>query len=64
MTYTAFYHDAKVEGRIEGRIMEYIAIRREDGMPDETIVSNLMKRFSLSPEEAKAAIKDYEAEKH
>ena len=47
-----------------GRVREYIAVRREDGMPDETIVSNLMKRFNLSAEKAEAAVRNYEVETH
>ena len=47
-----------------GRVREYISVRREDGMPDETIVSNLMKRFDLSAEKAEDAVKNYEVETH
>ena len=47
-----------------GRVREYISVRREDGMPDETIVSNLMKRFDLSAEKAEEAVKNYEVETH
>ena len=66
MTYTAFYHDAivegRAEGRAEGRILEYISIRREEGMSDEAIFSSLKTRFNISEEEAVAAIKGYEDE--
>ena len=47
-----------------GRVREYISVRCEDGMPDETIVSNLMKRFNLSAEKAEAAVRNYEVETH
>ena len=43
----------QIEGRAEGRIVEYIAIRREDGYTDERIRDEIMNRFQLSEEEAK-----------
>ena len=47
-----------------GRIREYFSVRREDGMPDETIISNLIKRFNLSVEKAEAAVKNSEMRKN
>ena len=40
-------------GRQEGRIIEYIDIRREDGYSDEKIINGLMKRFHLTDGQAK-----------
>ena len=47
-----------------GRIREFISIRREDGMPDNAIISNLMKRFKLSEQRAKAEVYNIESETH
>lgn len=66
MIHSLIYQDAIIEGRAqgrtEGRIQEHISIRREDGMPDEEIISNLMTRFKITREEAEAAIKTHDDE--
>lgn len=41
------------KGQMEGRIVEYIAVRREDGYTDERIKDEIMKRFQLNDDEAK-----------
>ena len=41
------------QGQLTGRIVEYIAIRREDGYTDERIKDEIMKRFQLNEDEAK-----------
>jgi len=70
MMHSLIYQDAIIEGRAqglaesrtEGRIPEHISIRREDGMSDEEIISNLMTRFKITREEAEAAIKTHDDE--
>ena len=42
----------RIEGRSEGRILEHIDIRREEGYSDEEIIESLMKKFKLTDEQA------------
>lgn len=46
----------KMQGRAEGRILEYIDIRREDGHTDDEIIHNIMRRFNLSEEIARSYV--------
>lgn len=40
-------------GMKQGRIMEFVDLRREDGFAVEEIVQGLMKKFGLSAKQAK-----------
>ena len=40
------------EGERQGRVAEYVALRREDGYGVEAIIQGLMKRFQLTNEQA------------
>lgn len=44
--------EAREEGLAEGRINEYITLRREDNYPEDKILSGLMERFSMDREKA------------
>lgn len=45
------------DGRNEGRILEYITIKREDGKSEETIRENIIVRFHLTKESADQYLK-------
>ena len=42
----------RIEGRNEGRILEYIDLKQEDGCSEDEILKGLAKRFNLSNEKA------------
>ncbi len=50
-------NEGHAEGLAEGRIEEYIALRREDHYPEEKILAGLMERFSLDKEKAEAYLR-------
>lgn len=45
-------------GRREGRIIEYIDIRREDGYPEESILQGIITKFDLTEEQAEKYMQD------
>ena len=47
-----WFDDTYNENCEEGRILEYITIKREDGNPEEIIKENIIVRFHLTEESA------------
>lgn len=45
-------NESREEGREQGRIIEYVNIRREDGYAEKDILSGLMERFRLTRQQA------------
>ena len=48
----------KKEGREEGKIIEYISIRKEDGWKKKEILTKLVDRFGMNKSEAKRYYKE------
>jgi hypothetical protein len=54
-----FGSECKIEGRIEGEIKATIETYNELGVELETVITKITKKFNLTEEAAKAAIKEY-----
>ena len=52
---------SREKGREEGKITEFISLRKEDGYSDGRIIDNMMKRFSMTLEAAKKALAEFMA---
>ena len=57
-TMELFKEEAHREGLKEGRIQEFISLRREDGKTDADILLEMMQRYQLSEQEAEKFLGD------
>ena len=48
------------QGIEKGKITEFITLRKEDGYTDRRIMNNLIKRFHMTPEDARKELAEFE----